>query len=139
MRSAHPNASTHAERVYLPQLFLIQAAIARGRGPSAVAHASARRAVAEARAQQAPWLELIALLELCECNRAQAQDRHALAALVKQLPGASDPIAVTSAALQDEGPLKNVACAFAGTRWRGSTQILTERRRYADDPASLYP
>jgi len=54
--------------VYLPRLFLIRAAIARGRGPSAVAHATARRAVAEARAQQAPWFELIALLELANAT-----------------------------------------------------------------------
>jgi tetratricopeptide (TPR) repeat protein len=83
-------ADTHGERVYLPQLFLIQAAIARGRGQSAVAHASARRAVAEARAQEAPWLELIALLGLCEYGGAKAEDRHALAALVNQLPESID-------------------------------------------------
>jgi ATP/maltotriose-dependent transcriptional regulator MalT len=82
-------ANTHAERVYLPQLFLIQAAIARARGHSAAAHASARQALAEARAQQAPWLELITLLELCECEGAKAEDRHALAVLVDQLPEAS--------------------------------------------------
>jgi DNA-binding winged helix-turn-helix (wHTH) protein/tetratricopeptide (TPR) repeat protein len=83
-------ADTHGERVYLPQLFLIQAAIARGRGQSAVAHASARRAVAEARAQEAPWLELIALLGLCEYGGAKAEDRRALAALVNQLPESID-------------------------------------------------
>jgi ATP/maltotriose-dependent transcriptional regulator MalT len=90
-------ANTQAERVYLPQLFLIQAEIARARGQSAAADASARQAVAEARAQEAPWLELIALLELCECNGGNAEDRQALAALVKQLPEASDTIAVTRA------------------------------------------
>jgi ATP/maltotriose-dependent transcriptional regulator MalT len=83
-------SDTHGERVYLPQLFLIQAAIARGRGQSAVAHASARRAVAEARAQEAPWLESIALLGLCEYGGAKAEDRRALAALVNQLPESID-------------------------------------------------
>ena len=90
-------ANTCAERVYLPQLFLIQAAIARGRGQSAVAHASLRQAVAEARAQEAPWLELLALAELCECDGANAEDRHALAALVDQLPEASDTRALKKA------------------------------------------
>jgi ATP/maltotriose-dependent transcriptional regulator MalT len=83
-------ASAHGERVYLPQLFLIQAAIARARGEPDAARAAARQAVAEAKAQQARWLEFIALLELCECDRDNAEARHALAALVPQLHGASD-------------------------------------------------
>ena len=90
-------ADTHGERVYLPQLFLIEAAIAHARGQSAAADTAARQAVAEARAQEAPWLELIALLALCECNGGNAEDRQALAALVKQLPEAGDTIAVSRA------------------------------------------
>jgi DNA-binding winged helix-turn-helix (wHTH) protein/tetratricopeptide (TPR) repeat protein len=90
-------ASTHGERVYLPQLFLIEAAIARARGESAVAEAAVRRAVAEARAQEAPWLELMALLELCERDEATTEDRHALGALVDQLPEASDTTAFIQA------------------------------------------
>ena len=91
-------ADTHGERVYLPQLFLMQAAIARGRGDSPLPlSASARQAVAEARAQEAPWLELIALIELCESDGAQAEDRHALATLIDQLPEASDTAAVSRA------------------------------------------
>ena len=90
-------ASTHGERVYLPPLFLIEAAIARGRGQSAVALAWVRRAVAEARAQEAPWLELMALLELCERDGATADDRHALAGLVDRLPEAIGTTALTRA------------------------------------------
>ena len=90
-------ASAHGERVYLPQLFLIEAAIARARGESAVADAAVRRAVAEARAQDAPWLELLARVELCERDGATAEDRRALAALVTQLPEASDTTAFTQA------------------------------------------
>ena len=90
-------ANQHAERVYLPQLFLMEAAIARARGDSAAARASVRRAIAEARAQEAPWLQLIALLELCKSNGATSKDRHALAALVEQLPEAVDTAAVASA------------------------------------------
>lgn len=90
-------AKTLDERVYLPQLFVIQAGIARARGEPAAAGASARRAVAEARAQEAPWLELMALLELCEHDGAAVQDRQALAALVDRLPEAADTTAVTRA------------------------------------------
>jgi tetratricopeptide (TPR) repeat protein len=81
-------ASTQDERVYLPQLFLIEAAIARGRGQPDVALDAVRRAVTEARAQEAPWLELTALVVLCEGERATGEDRRALAALVDRLPEA---------------------------------------------------
>ena len=90
-------ASAHGECVYLPQLFLIEAAIARGRGQSAVVDAAVRRAVAEARAQEAPWLELLARVELCERDGAAAEDRRALAALVDELPEAIDTTAFTRA------------------------------------------
>jgi ATP/maltotriose-dependent transcriptional regulator MalT len=96
-------ANRHGERVYLPQLFLIQAAIARARGEPAAVHASARQALAEARAQHAPWVELTALTELCEYDGAQAEDRHALAALVDQLPEAGDTTAVMRARALLEG------------------------------------
>jgi hypothetical protein len=97
LQEALQAAHTQAERVYLPQLFLIQAAIARARGQSGAAHGCVRQALAEARAQEAPWLELMALLELCEHDGAKAEDRHALAALVDQLPEASNTTAVTRA------------------------------------------
>jgi hypothetical protein len=83
--------------VYLPQLFLLEAAIARGRGQPAVARDSVRRAVDEARAREAPWLELVALLELCEQDSPTAEDWHALRALVEQLPEANDTTAVARA------------------------------------------
>jgi hypothetical protein len=89
-------ANAYGERVYLPQLFLMQAAIARGRGDSAAAHASVRQALAEARAQGAV-AELIALIELCASDGAQAEDRQALATLVEQLPEADDTAALSRA------------------------------------------
>jgi len=89
LREALEVANAHGERVYLMQLFLIEAAIARARGDTASARASVRRALAEARAQEAPWLELIALVGLCEGKRATAEDRQTLAALVDQLPEAN--------------------------------------------------
>jgi ATP/maltotriose-dependent transcriptional regulator MalT len=90
LREALEVANAHGERVYLVQLFLIEAAIARARGDTASARASVRRALGEARAQEAPWLELIALVGLCEGKRATAEDRKTLAALVDQLPEAND-------------------------------------------------
>ena len=85
------------ERVYLPQLLLMQAAIGRARGDVVAANAAVGRAVAEARAQEAPWLELITLTERCAHGNATAEDRHALAALVDRLPQAHDTIAVAHA------------------------------------------
>jgi len=61
LREALQFADAHGERVYLPQLYLIEAAIARARGDSDAASAATGRAVAEARAQEAPWLEQLAL------------------------------------------------------------------------------
>jgi ATP/maltotriose-dependent transcriptional regulator MalT len=90
-------ANRYAERVYLPQLFLIEAGIVRAAGEASRALASVRRAVAEARAQEAPWLELIALLELCKSDSATSKERRALAVLVEQLPEAADTTAVAAA------------------------------------------
>jgi DNA-binding winged helix-turn-helix (wHTH) protein len=90
-------ADTLGERVYLPQLFVMQAAIARGRGDHAAADASVRRALVEARAQETPWLELMALIELCDRHSATAKDRRALAAVVDQLPEARNTAAVARA------------------------------------------
>ena len=97
IRQALQFASTHDERVYLPQLLLIESAIARARGEPDRAEASARRAVAEACGQQAPWLELLARVELCQHEGAAAEDRDALAELVDRLPEASGTAAVRKA------------------------------------------
>ena len=77
------------EGVYLPQLLLLQAAIARAQGRSEAGGASVRRAVEQARTQEAPWLELLALVELCAHHDAEPAERQALAALVDQLPEAA--------------------------------------------------
>ena len=76
---------------------VMQAAIARARGHLAAADASIRRALAESGAQEAPWLELLALIELCDRHGATAKDQRALAALVDQLPEARDTSAVAKA------------------------------------------
>ncbi|QKG65581.1 AAA family ATPase [Pseudomonas sp. B14-6] len=74
------------ERVYLPQLLLLEAAISRAQGRPDAGIAAVRRAVEEARAQEAPWLELEALVELCELPVATADDQQELATLVDQSP-----------------------------------------------------
>ncbi|HET9577215.1 MAG TPA: AAA family ATPase [Usitatibacter sp.] len=78
------------ERVYLPQLLVLQSEIARARGNVREATASARRALEEARAQQAPWLELVALLPLCEELTANREDRRSLEKLVESLSDAQE-------------------------------------------------
>jgi ATP/maltotriose-dependent transcriptional regulator MalT len=79
-------ATSHEERVYLPQLFLLEARLCRARGESDAARVAVRRAVHEARAQEAPWLELLARIDLCESEGATAKDRRTLADLLEQLP-----------------------------------------------------
>jgi DNA-binding winged helix-turn-helix (wHTH) protein/tetratricopeptide (TPR) repeat protein len=74
------------ERVYLPQLWLIEAAIAEARGDATSAYGSMRRAVGEARTQEAPWLEHLALRELCAHEGATDDERRALAELSRQYP-----------------------------------------------------
>jgi DNA-binding winged helix-turn-helix (wHTH) protein/tetratricopeptide (TPR) repeat protein len=83
-------ANNYGERVYLPQLLLFEASIARARGQASAALDRVHAAIAEARAQEAPWLELAALVELCEHPGATAKERRALAALVDALPQARD-------------------------------------------------
>jgi tetratricopeptide (TPR) repeat protein len=85
------------EGVYLPQLLLLQSAIARAQDQPEAGAASVRRAVEEARAQQAPWLELLALAQLCAHHGASTAERQALAALVDQLPEAAGTEAVERA------------------------------------------
>jgi hypothetical protein len=89
LEEARTIAHRSGELVYQPQLSLLEAAIARARGDEPMAGATLRRAVVEARAQSAPWLELLALLALCESMHATKADRATLAALVEQLPEAN--------------------------------------------------
>ncbi|GIK87274.1 MAG: hypothetical protein BroJett026_27550 [Betaproteobacteria bacterium] len=90
-------ADARGERVYLVQLLMLEGALARARGHPTAADASLRRAAAEAVAQESPWLELAALLALCEHGRAKADERSRLATLVAQLPQARDTDALARA------------------------------------------
>jgi DNA-binding winged helix-turn-helix (wHTH) protein/tetratricopeptide (TPR) repeat protein len=90
----------HDERICLPQLHLVDAAIARHRSNQGRADAAVRSAVEEARAQGAPWLELLALTDLVEHAEPAADELDALAAVVARLDEAQDtPLAVRARAL----------------------------------------
>jgi ATP/maltotriose-dependent transcriptional regulator MalT len=90
LEQARHVVDTYGERVFLPQLCLLEARIARARGQAPAALDRVREAIAEARAQDAPWLELAALVELCEHPGATAKDRKALTELADALPQARD-------------------------------------------------
>jgi hypothetical protein len=75
----------------------MQAAIARAHDNRTAGRASLRRALDEAKSQQAPWLELMALNALCDSSAANAEDRKALATLVDRMPEASDTDAIAKA------------------------------------------
>jgi ATP/maltotriose-dependent transcriptional regulator MalT len=105
LREALQFAAAHDERVYLPQLLMIESAIARARGEVQVADASIRRAIGEAREQEAPWLELLARVDLCEQAGATTEDREALTALVERLAEARETAAVKRARALLEGTI----------------------------------
>jgi tetratricopeptide (TPR) repeat protein len=88
LQHAFAVAQAQAERVYLTQLHLVQAGVARERGDDGAARAGVLRALDEARAQQAPGLELLALTELCLHADATVAEREAQAALAARLPQA---------------------------------------------------
>jgi len=86
----------HDERICLPQLRLIEAAIARHRGDVARADGAIRGAIEEARAQGAPWLELLASVNLVEHGAPNADELASLATLIERLDEARE----TSLAIQ---------------------------------------
>jgi hypothetical protein len=94
------------ERIYLPQLLLIEAAIARASGDARAASDAARRAIAEAQVQQAAWFELLATAELIEHGEATSADRQALGALVDRLTEASGTAAFTRAKALLDRPIQ---------------------------------
>lgn len=105
LRQAMEIVTTYGERVYLPQLLLTKGIIARARGQHADADASIRRAITEARAQGALWLELVAFTELCAHATATGEDHGTLGALVDRLGEARDTTALARAAALVAGAL----------------------------------
>lgn len=99
LQEARQVADDLGEGVYLPQLWLLDAALARAQGRQAAGEACARRAIEEARAQESHWIELLALADLAEHNALDAGERRALQALVHRLPEAHDTPAASKARL----------------------------------------
>jgi DNA-binding winged helix-turn-helix (wHTH) protein/tetratricopeptide (TPR) repeat protein len=89
--------TAHGERVYLPQLLLLQGAIAAAQGNAAVAGSSMRAALDEAREQEAPFLELRVLVHLIEHGSARPDDLAALRTCVDALEEANDTLVVARA------------------------------------------
>jgi tetratricopeptide (TPR) repeat protein len=85
------------ERVYLTQLQLLDASIADALGEPERARESIQRAIAEARAQEAPWLELLALSALCERPGATPEARASLRAVLDRITGGEDTAPVARA------------------------------------------
>ncbi len=101
LESAMQCADAIGERQYLPQLLLLDARIADALGEPARARDAVRRAIAEARAQEAPWPEMIALTALSERGDAAARDRESLRRVLAKIDGGADagPVARARAAL----------------------------------------
>ena len=90
-------ANATGERKCLTQLLLLDARIADALGEPARARESLRRAIAEARNQEALWLELIAMTALCERADASDEDAESLGLLVDQLTEGLDTAPVARA------------------------------------------
>jgi tetratricopeptide (TPR) repeat protein len=98
-------ASAIGGREYLPQLLLLDARIADALGGRDRAREAMRQAIAEARSQEAPWLEMIARSALCERDDATAEDFAALGQVVNQITEGLDtaPVARARALLKAAG------------------------------------
>jgi len=98
-------AEATGEGKYRTQLLLLKGRIADALGQPQRARESMEQAVAEARAREAPWLELIALSALCEREVATTHDLAALRHVVEQLTEGLDtaPVARARALLEAAG------------------------------------
>jgi DNA-binding winged helix-turn-helix (wHTH) protein/tetratricopeptide (TPR) repeat protein len=85
------------ERVYLTQLQLLDAGIADALGEPERARASIQRAIGEAQAQEAPWLQMLALSALCERPEATREHRTSLRAVLDRITGGEDTAPVARA------------------------------------------
>ncbi|OUM02780.1 AAA family ATPase [Variovorax sp. JS1663] len=98
-------AEKMGERIYLPDLHLLQARIWIGRGRPEQAHEAMRSAWREAMQQQAAWLELSALVALGEAGGVQPAEIEALAAVrARQREGAGTALVARADALLSGRP-----------------------------------
>ena len=98
-------AEATGEGKYRTQLLVLEGRIADALGEAQRARESMQQAVAEARAREAVWLLLLALLALCERDGATAGDRAALRDVVELLTEGLDtpPVARARALLEAAG------------------------------------
>jgi DNA-binding winged helix-turn-helix (wHTH) protein/tetratricopeptide (TPR) repeat protein len=94
-------AEAIGERHYLPQLLVLDARIADALGEPKRAKEALRQALAEARAQEAPWLEMVVLTALCERKDATARDHESLRRVIEKIRGGEEaaPVARARAAV----------------------------------------
>ena len=98
-------AESTGEAHYRTQLLVIDGRVADALGQPNRGRASMRQAVAEARARQAPWLELMALSALCEREGASANDRAALRRVLDRITeGVDAPPLARARALLERAP-----------------------------------
>lgn len=90
LEQAFEIVNSYGERIYLPQLLLIQAAIDHMRGDLNAETESLRLAITEAQQQGAAWLELLALTAWCERRVPTSKDLSALERLLSTLNGSDD-------------------------------------------------
>lgn len=90
LAEAMQHMESTGDRQYAVQLMILDAQATDARGDRRGALERSRRAVAEARAQQAPWLEMLALTALCECEGSKASDREALGLVLDQISAEPD-------------------------------------------------
>jgi len=99
-------AQATGEGKYRTQLMVLESRIAAALGDAERSRAAMQQAVAEARAREAPWLELLALSALCEREDASDQDRQSLGLLLDRLTEGLDtaPLARARALLAARPP-----------------------------------
>ena len=86
-----------AERAYLPQLLMLRARIALAKEDLGAAREATYAALHEAHDQKAPWLELAALVALCELDPPMPEDFDALQEACARLSEGSDTSLVIKA------------------------------------------
>jgi DNA-binding winged helix-turn-helix (wHTH) protein len=92
------SAQSTGDRSAMPRLWMIEARIEQALGDPQRARAALERAIAEARQQEASWLELLAFSALCERDDATRAERASLGALVDRLSEGHDTAAFARAA-----------------------------------------
>jgi DNA-binding winged helix-turn-helix (wHTH) protein/tetratricopeptide (TPR) repeat protein len=85
------------ERVYLTQMHLLQARIACAQGALRSTLEATQAALREARDQKSVWLELMALVALCELDDAEPNDLDALESVVGRMSEGFDTAAAKRA------------------------------------------